>query len=531
MTRLLLAPALLSAAWAMPAHAQRADIDPYIAVGQILTADLQDGDVLTYSTVGAGVDVSVNSRRVEVQLSYNYEHRFAYQKDVADDSVHTGVARASAVVAPGLTMEAGAIAARARSDGRGDAPGNYAGNVRNTSQLYSAYAGPNIATHAGPMFVNGAYRFGYTKVEAPDIPSPLAGQPPVDVYDDSMVHVASASIGVKSGTVLPIGVTASGAYTREEAGQLDQRFEGKYGRGDVVVPVARGIALAAGVGYESIQISQRDPLTGPGGVPVVDGAGRYVTDPASPRRLAYDFDGIFWDAGVIWRPSNRTYLEARVGERYGSWSYTGSFSHQIGPGSGVQIGVYDSIESFGRQTGGALSSLPTAFSADEDAFGASTSGCLFGTAGSNAGGCMNAIFASVPTSNYRSRGVTGVLALNRGPNRIGAGIGWSRRTFLVPTTSPGVVVDGSSDEALFGQVFASTSFSPNSSLTGNAYGSYYVSGLPGADAVIGWGANGAYNHNFGRLGATAALGIYGFEGQADTSDVSAQALVGLRYGF
>ncbi|WP_204315025.1 hypothetical protein, partial [Klebsiella pneumoniae] len=75
------------------------------------------------------------------------------------------------------------------------------------------------------------------------------GQPRLDYYDDSKVHVATASVGVKSGTVLPVGITASGSYTREDAGQLDQRFEGKYGRGDLVLPVAHGFALAAGVGY------------------------------------------------------------------------------------------------------------------------------------------------------------------------------------------------------------------------------------------------------------------------------------------
>ncbi|WP_204276704.1 hypothetical protein, partial [Klebsiella aerogenes] len=78
------------------------------------------------------------------------------------------------------------------------------------------------------------------------------------------------------------------SYTREDAGQLDQRFEGKYGRGDLVLPVAHGFALAAGVGYEQIKITQRDPLRDTAGNPVVDGAGRFKTDPNSPRRIAYD---------------------------------------------------------------------------------------------------------------------------------------------------------------------------------------------------------------------------------------------------
>ena len=92
---------------------------------------------------------------------------------------------------------------------------------------------------------------------------------------------------------------------------------------------------------------------------MVDSRGRFVTDPASPRRIAYDFDGIFWDAGVIWRPSRRTFLEARVGRRYDSMSYTGSLSYQMGSGSGIQVGVYDSVQTFGQQVNGTLASLPT----------------------------------------------------------------------------------------------------------------------------------------------------------------------------
>ena len=52
-----------------PASAQeqhrRVQISPYIEAGQVLAADLGDGgDVLTYSTLGAGIDASVQTRRV-----------------------------------------------------------------------------------------------------------------------------------------------------------------------------------------------------------------------------------------------------------------------------------------------------------------------------------------------------------------------------------------------------------------------------------------------------------------------------------
>jgi hypothetical protein len=521
---------------ATPAMAQRAQIRPHIDAGQVLSADLQGGDVLTYTTVGAGVDVSVQSRRVEVQLSYQYQHRFSHDSNSSDDSLHSGIATARVRLTPGLTMEAGAIAARGRADIRGPATGDLSGNRTNRSQIYSGYVGPSLATHAGPVFINGAYRFGYTKVESPGAGTGVpAGQAPLDIYDDSTVHIATASAGVKSGTVLPVGITVSGSYTREKAGQLDNRFEGKWGRGDLVLPIGRGVALAAGVGYEQIRITQRDALLDMSGQPVRDAAGRFVTDPASAPRIAYDTDGVFWDAGVIWRPSRRTFAEARVGKRYGSWSYTGSLSYQIGPGSGVQIGVYDSISSFGQQVNGGLSALPTSFDTGSDnPFQASNNSCVFGNQGSAAGSCMTGIFASTSTGNFRARGVTGILSMNRGRSQIGVGGGYARRDYIAPTGPgiPGISINGTSDQTYFAQVFAAREVGRNASVSGNAFITYYDTDLPGSDPTMGWGANTAYTQRFfGHLDATAAVGVYGSEAQGANRDINAQALIGLRYGF
>ncbi|WP_404333366.1 hypothetical protein AB2M62_09835 [Sphingomonas sp. MMS12-HWE2-04] len=530
MTRYLVPGALALACAAQPAAAQekRLQVTPYIEASQVLAADLSDGgDVLTYSTLAAGIDASMNTRRVQVQVSYKYERRFDYDGSLANDQTHSGLAQGRAVIARDVTLEGGAIATRSRADIRGDALGTSQGNVRNSSQVYSAYVGPNIATHVGAAFVNAAYRFGYTKVEAPGATGVPAGSPPLDRYDDSKVHVATASAGVKSGTVLPVGITASGSYTREDAGQLDQRYEGKYGRGDVVLPVGRGVALTAGVGYEQIRISQRDALRGTTGAPVTDGAGRFVTDPNSPRRIAYDFDGVFWDAGVIWRPSRRTFLEARVGRRYDSLSYNGSFSYQMGPGSGIQIGVYDSVETFGQQLGGALASMPTSFQATTDPFGNQFSGCIYGTTGAAAGGCLADVFASATTSAYRARGVTGVAVFGRGGTRFGVGGGYGRRSFLAPS---GSTTEGTADESVYGQLFASQNVGRDGQLSTSLFGSYYTSSLPGADGLVGYGANTAYTHQFGPLGATASVGVFGFERDGD-NNTQAQALLGLRYGF
>lgn len=94
-------------------------IAPYIEIGQVVTADLTNDDVLTYSTLAAGVAASVQTRRTQAQVSYRYERRISYSKRVGDTDVHSGLARAAIGVAPGVRIEGGAIATRARSDIRG----------------------------------------------------------------------------------------------------------------------------------------------------------------------------------------------------------------------------------------------------------------------------------------------------------------------------------------------------------------------------------------------------------------------------
>ncbi|HWK37021.1 hypothetical protein [Sphingomonas sp.] len=535
MKRLTLIVALGGVAVATPAIARDRQITPYIEVGQVLTADLQSGDVLTYSSIGAGVDASIQTRRVEVQLSYKYERRISWDDKFDDGDVHSGLARAAVKVARGVTLEGGAIATRARSDIRGDAPGNLAGNPRNVSQVYSAYAGPTVATQLGDATLSAGYRLGYTKVEAPSLPAVLPGQPRRDNFDDSTSQLASASIGTRAGTVLPVGVTVSGAWQREDVSQLDQRYDGKFARIDAVLPVTPTIAAVAGVGYEKIEISQRDPLLIAGTtIPVTDNNGRFVTDPASPRRLAYQTDGLFWDAGVVWRPSRRTMLEARVGRRYDTMSYTASFTHQINQGSGIQVGVYDSVDSFGRGLGQALANLPTSFDTGADPFGDRFNGCVFGRQGTNAGGCLNPLLGSVTTANFRSRGVAAIYSANVGRNRFGIGAGYDNRRYLLPAgIIPGVSLNGIADETWYGQLSAGRQLSRRSSIDANAYVTYFDSGMVGAPDVFGGGATTSYSYNFGHFGAIATLGLYAFDQDipGTSTDVSAQGLLGMRYSF
>ncbi|MEQ1549521.1 MAG: hypothetical protein ABL918_12885, partial [Chakrabartia sp.] len=475
-------------------------------------------------------DAAMTTSRSECQINYRYERRFDYQKNVSDQDVHSGLARGRFDLIPKvLSMEAGALAARSRSDIRGAAPLQGVGNIDNVTQVYSAFAGPTLATRVGPLDVTAAYRLGYTAVDAGRTVSIPGGQPALDKYDDSINHFATASVGMDSGS-LPFGWTVSGSYEREDAGQLDQRFESKYIRGDVVVPVTPTVALVGGVGYEDIESSQRDALLYAGGNVAVDAKGRFITDPTSPRRLAYDQDGMFFDAGVLWKPSRRTSLEARVGRRYGSLSYTGAFSWQMTSNSGFQVGIFDTVETFGQQLNDNLSRLPTSYSAPRNRLVNTNGGCVFGGQGS--GGCLNDAFQSINTAAYRSRGVSAVWTAGRGPWKTGVGVGYVRRDYSAPIQAGVFSVNGLTDQSWYAQGNVDYALSDHETVSGDVVVSYYEPGITGAGDVLSTGATGSYNRTFGRnLSAGATLGLYSYRQDNFDSNLTVSAFAGMRYSF
>jgi hypothetical protein len=516
---------------AAPAPRAEKYVSPYIELGQVIDADLTNDDVLTYTEVAAGIDAGIATRSTQAQLSYRYERNIGWGKHLGDDDIHEGLARAAVGVAPGLSVEGGALATRARTDIRSAAPNGFDVNGDNLTQVYAAYAGPTLGTHIGVVGVSASYRYGYTKVEAPDFVPLAPGQPRLDNFDSAQSHVLQGSLNLKSGEVLPVGVTVSGGWDREDAHQLDQRYDGKFGRADVVAPVSRTLALEGGVGYEKIEISQRDPKRNSDGSPVIDANGRFVTDRSAPRRLAYRTDGLIWDAGVLWRPSPRTQLEAHVGHRYGSTSYAGSFTWQASPSIGAQVVVYDEVDTFARQLRNGIDGLPTSFLAGGNVFGNIFSGCTFGTSGAAPGGCLNDVFQSITSSAYRARGVDAVIVANRGPVQTGFGVGYARRHFYAPDTDGSFTIAGIDDESYFAQYFYRRALDSRSSIEADLYANYYDSGIPGAAGVYSTGATGSYNRTFGRIDAIASLGLFAYDSDDIGKDISAQALISARYHF
>jgi hypothetical protein len=532
---LLAGAALAALAAAAPAAAQdqpRAAAVPYIELDQTADADLKSGDVLTYTTVAAGVDASIADAHAQGQVSARYEHRFGETHDLGDQDVYSGLLRGLVTLTPSLSIEGGALATRVRDDIRGEAPGVLAGARANISQLYSLYAGPTFATAAGPVSINAAYRIGYTKVDSPDVVGIVATEPRRDYLDDSLGQAATASIGVAPHAVLPVGVTASGGWFHEDAGQLNQKYTDWFIRDDVLAPVSPYVALAGGVGYEKVVVSQRDALVNAAGAPVLDGNGRFETDPASPRRIAYRTDGVYYDAGIIWRPNRRTSVEAHVGRRYGTMSYTGSVEYQASKSVGFAAQVYDEVTTFGRQLRTGLGQLPTSFIATRDQFAQAFTGCTYGTTGAAPGGCLNGVLQSVTDASYRARGVDAVLSATRGLTSFGVGAGYANRKLYSPDQIAGAAIYGLEDQSWYGDVFLARTLSPASGVDAQAFVNYYEPAGEGSTDVLSVGATATYYHQFGRLETNASLGLYSFRvGDGIETSLQGEAQLGARYVF
>ena len=525
-----LLPLLGLAVPAAEARERKADVAPYLEIQQILVADLKNGsDVLTYTSVAAGIESSIQTRGAQAQVNLRYEPRFFYQDNLGDDDVITGLARGGVQIVPNvLTLEAGGIATRSRVDLRGEAPSNTVGNIDNVTQVYSVYAGPNLSTQVGALDVNANYRVGYTKVENKSTGTLPPGQLPIDVFDDSVSHSASASVGMQPGD-LPFGWSVSGGWEREDGSELDQRFEGKYVRADVTVPVSSSLALVGGVGYEDIEISERDAVRDVNGNPVIGNDGRLVTDETSPRLLSYDQDGIIWDAGVMWRPSRRTSLEARVGQRYGSETYFGSFAYQPNQNTALNVSVYDTVSGFGNLLNDNLANLGTSFSSTRNPLSGELNGCAFGQTSSL---CFNDVLQSAASSSFRARGVNGQLTYSTGGWNTGLGAGYARRRYFASQLGAVSAVDGLVDETYYATFSIGRELDTNSSFDANVYANLLDSGFANAPNVLGLGANAAYYRQIlPGLQGTAAVGLDSFQQDGFDSEITASALLGLRYDF
>jgi hypothetical protein len=507
----------------------RVEVTPYIEAQQVLVADLKNGgDVLTYSTVAAGIDASIQTRRAEGQINARYERLIAYDNGVDNQDTVSGLARGKLNITRNFSLEAGGIASRTKVDGRGSSPSNFVGNPDNITQVYSVYAGPTFNAQVGAVNVNAAYRAGYTKLESKDVGSLPAGQLPLDQFDDSISHSATASVGMQPGA-LPFGWSVGAGYDREDAGQLDGRFESKYVRGDVTVPISGGLAVVGGIGYEDIKVSERDALRDANGAALVDENGRLVTNKAAPRLVAYQEDGLIWDAGVMWRPSNRTSISGYYGQRYGSDTFGANLSYQPNNQWAVNVSVYDQVSAFGNLLNDNLAALPTSFRNARNPLSGDIGSCAFGQSG---GFCFNDALQTANSASFRVRGVNAALSSTVGGWDTGIAVGYDRRKYLTSDLGARADLAGLVDQNYFATFYLGKDIDQKSRFDTNVYASYFDPGFVGANDVLGVGANAAYYRQIIRgLSATAAFGLDSYRQKDFESELTGSALLGLRYSF
>lgn len=510
----------------------RVSIEPYIEVSQIAVAELSPGnDVVTYTQLATGVDATITGRNNGGSVSLRYEKNIGYGGNTLDSDTLSGIARGYASVIPqALTVEAGALATSTRVDGNGGTTLNPFIGEDTETNIYSVYAGPTLATKAGDVQVSANYRLGYTKVEQPDSLVVTPGSDPVDVFDESVSQSANIRLGTAPGEPLPVGLGVGAGFNQEDVSNLDQRVRDLYVRGDVTVPVGQSLAVVGGVGYEDVEVSSRDALRDVNGDPVIGSDGRLVTDDSQPRQIAYETSGLIWDAGVIWRPSRRTSLEAHVGRRYDSTTYYGSFAWAPNSRSAFNVSVYDTVSGFGNQLNTALSNLPTEFTANRNALTGDLFGCVAGSEGAS---CLNGAFSSIRGSTFRSRGVAANYSTSVGRLSTGIGVGYDRRRFIA---APGTVLaaaDGVVDESYYAAWFLSGNLDRRSSFSTNAYATLIESGFDQGSQVLAVGASAAYSRTLtGRLSARAAIALDHIDSDISAEDfTTASALVGLRLGF
>lgn len=504
-------------------------VQPYIEVSQILSAELTPGDdVLTFTQVAAGVDINVQGRNSGAAVSLRYERNIAYGDDAVDSDTVSGIARGTLAVIPNaLSFEAGALASRTRVDGAGGTTANPLVREDAESRFYSAYAGPSLQTRVGDVDLQGVARVGYNRFETDAaIVTPQGAV--VDAFDDSVTYLGQVRAGVRPDVILPVGLAVTAGGFQEDIGNLDQRVRDLYVRGDVTVPLSPSLALVAGAGYEDVEISSRDAVRDGNGVPVIGTDGRFITDEASPRQIAFAVDGLLWDVGVLWRPSSRTNLAASVGRRYDSTTYYGTFTYVPNQRSAFALSAYDGVSGFGGVANNALAGLDSDFEAIRNPVTGDFGGLVTGTDGIATIGALG----SVRSAAFRGRGVRASYQRQLGRTTAAIGAGYDRRTFIAAAGTVLAPVNGLTDESYYVIGGLSREIGQNANFTTNAYVNWFDSAGSNGN-VTALGGSAAYNRSLtSRLVGRAAIAVDYIDSEFTAEDFAvATALVGLRYNF
>jgi hypothetical protein len=516
------------------AYAERPQYGAFMDIQQIAEAQLHGpgADDVTYTEISGNIVAQISNRRILATGTYRLGYRIPELGDTDKSVTQDGVARLQAnVIDEWLTLDTGAIVTRSRVDPSGAAPATNVGNPKNLTQTYSAFFQPSLAHGIGDLGVSAVYRYAYTQNESGQTNTGSLG-PPTDRFDSSVSQQAALALAMQSGA-LPFDWKLSGEYQHENTTSLAQHLRALTVTGEIKLPLgASRVALVASGGYERTRTTQRkaliDPLTG---FPVLGKGGKFVVDPASPRILTYEMDGLIGDAGIIWRPSRRTRVEARAGYRYGGLSVTGLVELQPSARSGLTFILTDQVQTFGSGVSGGLAGSAPDFDLDQSNDPTTSyQECLFGKqAGS--GKCIGGALGQASARSYRERAANLIFSRSMRTWTLGGSFGYSRRTYFDDPTLA-VSLAGVVDQSIFGNLSIGKRLTRTSGVSFSFSGNYFMNGQVGALDVMSGSFSTNYNRSFGRgIQMQATIAVDGTKQENTTADVSGRAQLGLQYKF
>jgi len=511
---------------------KRTRIVPYIEVDQtVYDQTAPEQQVVTYTTLAAGADALINTHSTTGVATIRYEHHFSETpRTLGNSDTVTGIARTQTQIIPHtLLIDFGGLATHTAIGANGSTYLNPVDNVGSIYQIWSLYGGPSLQTHAGILGIKASYDLGYNEIDQIRSYVPAGGGAPVDLFGHSLTQSGTGWIGVRPGEVAPFGIALLGNYLREDMSSLDQRLIDERGGVQVTQPVSRDLALVGDLAWEKVQVSQRNAEVDANGNPILASNGQYITDPTSPRRIAYDTDGLTWDVGVEWRPSKRTMAAAFVGRRYDSMTYYGSFFHAPDSRSTINVSVFDGIYGFGSGLMTALQALPIDFTVARDPFSGNVGGCFLGSTG---GSCVTGALGSANAYVFHARGVNAAYAMTVGRLTFNVGTGYIQRRFLTAEDTVLATENGALDQTWYFNAGLSGPIDRQTRFTLSTFASLYHTDQLAIGDSGDWGVNGLLVHHLtDKLVGTAAVEVLGVKPQISPDQLEMMGQLGLRYNF
>jgi hypothetical protein len=193
------------------------------------------------------------------------------------------------------------------------------------------------------------------------------------------------------------------------------------------------------------------------------------------------------------------------------------------------VSVYDTVSGFGSSLNDSLASLPTQFRSARNPLSGDISGCAFGQTG---GFCLDNALQNASSAAFRQRGVSAAFSGTNGGWDSGVAVGYNQRKFIASQIGAQAQIDGLKNDNYYAVAYLGTNIDRRTRFESNVYASYFDPGAAGAPDALSTGANAAlYRQIIRGLSASAAVGLDSYKQEDFDGELTASALLGLRYSF